>query len=382
AHMGSNREYNTEVDILLTSYTTLRMDLHLFLNTHFTCLILDESQMIKNPSSLQTKAVKELKAKQKIALSGTPLENNTQELWSLFDFLNPKFLGTRKWFRTNFSNLIEVGKVEAKARTLRALISPMVLRRNKDVVSSELPEKTEFNITLQMSDDQTTAYHITAKYFRERIKKHFDAQGVSGAGPLVLTGMMRLRQTCLLPELANQEFLGISSCKIDYLRETLPKILENGHKILIFSQFIGVLDHVKILMEELDINFSHFDGSHSRKYRQEQIDQFQDNPDRKVFLISLKSGGTALNLVAADYVFLLDPWWNPAIENQAIDRSHRIGQKKAVFVYRLIVEKTIEEKIQKLQKDKQDLLEKLFINSNVPNLQNPKDLLNFFDVIN
>lgn len=381
AHMGVNRKYNPDVDIILISYTTLRIDLHLFTNTTFTCLILDESQMIKNPSSLQTKAVKELKAKQKIALSGTPLENNTQELWSLFDFLNPRFLGTRKWFRTNFSNLIEVGKVEAKARTLKALISPMVLRRSKEVVASELPIKTEFNINLQMSDDQTTAYHLTAKYYRERIQNHFEAQGINGAGPLVLTGMMRLRQICLLPELSNKEFLGVSSCKIDYLKEVLPKIAENGHKFLIFSQFIGVLDRVKILMNELNITFSHFDGSTSRKQRQIEIDQFQENPDIKAFLISLKSGGTALNLVAADYVFLLDPWWNPAVENQAIDRAHRIGQEKPVFVYRLIVEKTIEEKIQKLQKDKQDLLDKLFTSSNTPNFHDPKDLLNFFEDI-
>ncbi|MCO4783955.1 MAG: DEAD/DEAH box helicase [Candidatus Cloacimonetes bacterium] len=381
AHMGTNREFNSATDIILVSYTTLRIDLHLFKSTTFTCLILDESQMIKNPSSLQSKAVKEISATQRIALSGTPLENNTLELWSLFDFLNPNFLGTRKWFRTNFSIPIEVGKVEAKARTLKTLISPMVLRRNKEVVSAELPSKTENNITLQMSDDQLTAYHITAKFYREKIKNHFDAIGVDGAGPLVLTGMMRLRQTCLLPELANKEFLDVSACKIDYLREVLPKIIENGHKILIFSQFIGVLDKLKSLMQELLIEYSHFDGSTNRKLRQEQIDRFHEEPDRKVFLISLKSGGTALNLVAADYVFLMDPWWNPAVENQAIDRSHRIGQTKSVFVYRLIVEKTIEEKIQKLQKDKRDLSDKLFIDSNLPNFKDPKDLLNFFEEI-
>lgn len=381
AHMGTDRSLDGSADIILVSYTTLRIDLHLFQHSSFTCLILDESQMIKNPSSLQSKAVKELNADQRIALSGTPLENNTQELWSLFDFLNPDFLGTRKWFRTNFSIPIEVGKVEAKARTLKTLISPMVLRRNKDVVSEELPTKTEKNISLQMSDDQLTAYHITAKFYREKIKNHFDAIGVDGAGPLVLTGMMRLRQTCLLPELANKEFLDVSACKIDYLREVLPKIVENNHKILIFSQFIGVLDKLKLLMEDLQINYCHFDGSSNRKQRQEQIDSFHEEDDKRVFLISLKSGGTALNLVAADYVFLMDPWWNPAVENQAIDRSHRIGQTKSVFVYRLIVEKTIEEKIQRLQKDKRELSDKLFIDSNLPNFKNPKDLLNFFEEI-
>ena len=291
-----------------------------------------------------------MNSKFRLALSGTPLENNTLELQALVDFLNPGYLGTKAWFRRRFTKPVERGQVEETRDLLKQLVEPMILRRTKDQVALELPSKTESVVNLKMDDDQTQAYRETAKFYHKRVMSQINDTGLERSGVYVLEGMLRLRQVCLEPQLANPEFDGISSVKINYLQELLPELIAQDKRILLFSQFTSMLDKLAWMLDGLQLDYERLQGQHDLKKRQRAIDSFQTNCH--LFLISLKAGGTALNLTAADYVILLDPWWNPAAEAQAIDRAHRIGQNKPVMVYRLICENTIEEKILELQDKK------------------------------
>ncbi|MGE5340746.1 MAG: DEAD/DEAH box helicase [Candidatus Omnitrophota bacterium] len=382
-HIGADRAKDTsdwkKQNLIITSYATLRNDIALFAGFEFDYLILDESQNIKNAASLVAKAVKVLKANHRLALSGTPIENNSLELWSLFDFLMPGFLGTRQWFNRQFAQAIERDRDEVKIELLKRMIFPFVLRRTKEEVEPELPEKIEIVSTLSMEDAQSAVYTETARYYREALDKEIEEKGVGGSSMKILEGILRLRQLCLFPHLANDTYRDIPSAKFNHLKGLLEDILAENHKVLIFSQFIEVLKVIKEHCDQEAITYSYIDGSADVNTRKRMIDEFQTNTHNRVFLLSLKTGGVALNLTAADYVILFDPWWNPSVEAQAIDRTHRIGQMKKVMVYRMVIKESIEEKILKLQEKKKDLVEHL-ISSDSHAFKNLKkeDIINLF----
>lgn len=368
-HLGSGREKSSKGwkvhDLIITSYATLRNDIEIFADFSFDYIILDESQNIKNITSQISKAVKVVRGKNRLALSGTPVENNSMELWSLFDFLMPGYLGTAQWFGRQFARAVEGGKEDGNGRSveltelLRKMIYPFILRRRKEDVELELPEKIEIVSRLTMDEKQLLAYGETARFYREELEKEIDDKGVPGSSMRIMEGMLRLRQMCLFPRLADEKYTGTPSAKFEHLKELLEEILAEGHKVLIFSQFVQALKIIKSYCDREMIAYSYIDGSVDIATRSAMIEQFQEEGDRQVFLLSLKAGGTALNLTAADYVVIFDPWWNPAVEAQAIDRSHRIGQTKKVMAYRMVVEGTIEEKMLELQNRKKALVENL-----------------------
>jgi len=362
-HIGPNREKSTEgwreTDLVITSYATLRIDIEWFKEFDFDTVILDESQNIKNYTSLVSRAVKIIKGKYRLALSGTPIENNTMELWSLFDFLIPGYLGTPRWFSRQFAVDIEREKSDRKAELLKKMIYPFILRRKKEEVETELPEKTEIVTKLTMDDDQLKLYEDTARYYREELEREIDEKGVEKSSMKILEGMLRLRQLCLFPRLVNEKYREVPSAKFDHFTELMEDILSEDHKVLIFSQFVEALKILRDYFEEAEIDYSYIDGSVNVNTREKMVKTFQEDKERRVFLLSLKAGGVALNLTAADYVVIFDPWWNPAVEAQAIDRSHRIGQTRKVFVYRMVVEGSIEEKMLELQEEKRALVENL-----------------------
>lgn len=382
-HMGAGREKDfnkwENIDLVITSYATLRNDIEAFKDFVFDYIVLDESQNIKSLTSQVSKAVKVLAANQRLALSGTPIENTSMELWSLFDFLMPGFLGTHEWFRREWALPVEKYKDSEKTEMLKRMIYPFVLRRKKEDVEKDLPEKIEVVETLKMEEEQLEAYVQTAQYYSEWVARAMDEQGIGKSAFKILEGMLRLRQICLFPRLANPGYEAIPSVKFGHFTEMMEDILAEGHKVLVFSQFVKALTIIRSHFDREKINYSYIDGSVDAKTRGKMIRAFQEDDKIGVFLLSLKAGGVALNLTAADYVIIFDPWWNPAVEAQAIDRSHRIGQTRKVFVYRLVVKDTIEEKMLKLQEQKRDLVEKL-ITSETKAFKNltKDDIMNLF----
>lgn len=362
-HIGPNREKSSggweETDLVITSYATMRIDIEWFKEFDFDFIVLDESQNIKNHTSLVSRAAKILKGNHRLALSGTPIENNTMELWSLFDFLMPGYLGTPRWFSQQFAVDIEREKSDHKANLLKKMIYPFILRRKKEEVETELPEKTEIVTKLTMEGEQLKLYEDTAKYYREEIEKEIDEKGVEKSSMKILEGMLRLRQLCLFPHLVNARYREVPSAKFDHFTELMEDILSEDHKVLIFSQFVEALKILKDYFDDAEVDYSYIDGSVNVNTREKMVKSFQEDKSRRAFLLSLKAGGVALNLTAADYVVIFDPWWNPAVEAQAIDRSHRIGQTRKVFVYRMVVEGSIEEKMLELQDEKKALVENL-----------------------
>ena len=362
-HIGAGRDGDAggwgKIDLVITSYATLRNDIEWIKDFEFDYIVLDESQNIKNFSSQISKAVKILNGKNRLALSGTPIENNSMELWSLFDFLMPGFLGTYQWFGRQFARVIEKDEDTEKAELLKKMIYPFVMRRKKEEVEKDLPEKIEILSKIRMEDEQLTLYAETAAYYRGQIEKEIDEKGVAGSSIKILEAMLRLRQLCLFPQLMDDRYNDIPSAKFGHLKELLEEILAEKHKVLIFSQFVQALTIIKEHCDDQNVNYSYIDGSVNIKTREKMIKTFQEDEGTRVFLLSLKAGGVALNLTAADYVIIFDPWWNPAVEAQAIDRSHRIGQTKKVMVYRLVVEGSIEEKMLALQERKKALVENL-----------------------
>jgi SNF2 family DNA or RNA helicase len=340
--------------LVLTTYGSLMSDIKHFKEYDFSCVILDEGQAIKNPDSKRYKMVRLLQAQQRIVLTGTPIENNTLDIFSLLTFCNPGIFGTLKSFRDHFAYPIDKFQDSQRARELQQKIQPYLLRRTKKQVAKELPEKTEMVIYCEMDHEQKRVYDV----YKEELKNHLLKKRVldDGENSLhVLQALTKLRQICNSPALLNDNGVsyGEQSAKISVLMEQLEdKIGE--HKILVFSQFVSMLDLVKTALIERGIAFSYLTGQ--TKNRQEAVDSFQNDPSKRVFLISLKAGGMGLNLTEADYVYLIDPWWNPAVENQAIDRAYRIGQTKHVVAIRLITPNTIEENIQLLQARKHDLV--------------------------
>ena len=358
----------------------MRNDIDVFKDFQFDYIILDESQNIKNLSSQVSKAAKILKGRNRLALSGTPIENNTMELWSLFDFLMPGFLGTYQWFHRQLAQGIEKDDETGKTDLLKKMIYPFVLRRKKQEVEKDLPEKIEIVAKLPMEEEQFKLYGEIAHFYRQELDKEMEEKGVAGSSMKILEGMLRLRQICLFPRLVDEKFDRVPSAKFDHFKELLEDILSEDHKVLIFSQFVQVLKMLRGYCDEEKFAYFYIDGSVDVNTREQMVKNFQEDEGTRVFLLSLKAGGVALNLTAADYVIIFDPWWNPAVEAQAIDRSHRIGQTKKVMVYRMVVKDSIEEKMLELQERKKALVENL-VASDVQAFKNLKkeDILNLFN---
>lgn len=339
-------------DLIIVSYGLLPLIGEQLAEHVFANIVLDEAQAIKNPLSLRAKAAFALNGEFKVALSGTPIENHLGELWSLFNFLMPGFLHTLPVFKKRFGN---ADKNQLQADILKALIAPFILRRNKQTVLTELPEKTEINLTFALSDKEQALYEATRLNALEQANQN-DSQYIS-----ILASLTKLRRACIAPQLL-LENSKLTSSKLDTADAIIAELLENDHQALIFSQFVDVLKLVEQRLQKRGIEYCYLDGSMSSSKRKQQVDKFQ-NGDAPLFLISLKAGGTGLNLTAADYVLHLDPWWNPAVEQQASDRAHRLGQTRPVTVYRLIAQNTIEEKILQLHEHKQALADKVLAGS-------------------
>ncbi len=362
-YYGSSREFTDEhfenYDVIITSYGLVRNDMEALLKFEWNYIILDESQAIKNPDALTTKAVQLLKAKNRLVMSGTPVQNNTYDLYAQFHFLNPGLLGSKDFFKTEFANPIDRHNDAEVSRQLRKLVFPFMLRRTKEQVASDLPDKTETTLWCQMPKEQRSVYEDYKNYYRTMLMKKIEEEGMAKSGIYVLEGLLRLRQICDSPELVkDKEVTTKQSIKIE---ELLREVQENtgSHKLLVFSQFTEMLQLIKTALQKQNITFAYLDGSTPATKRKEAVNEFQNDQSLKIFLISLKAGGVGLNLTAADYVYIVDPWWNPAAEQQAIDRTHRIGQTQKVFAYKMICKDTVEEKILLLQQRKKQLANEL-----------------------
>jgi len=362
-HTGTYREKNTEqfegFDLILTSYGIVRLDIDFIQSFRFNYVILDESQAIKNPGSIITKAVRRLNSAHRLILTGTPIENSTLDLWSQMSFVNPGLLGSQTFFRDEFQIPIEKKNDEEKSKRLYNLIKPFILRRHKSQVATDLPEKVESIQYCEMSEEQEKAYEEAKAYYRNLILQSIDSDGINKSQLVVLQGLTKLRQLANHPKMVDPEYADGSGKFEDVLHKMETAISEN-HKILIFSQYIKHLDLFRAYLDKGNVTYAYLDGS--TKDRQAEVENFQNNGNIKIFLISLKAGGLGLNLTAADYVFILDPWWNPAIEAQAVDRAHRIGQDRTVFTYKFITKNTVEEKILALQRTKKQLADDLISN--------------------
>jgi non-specific serine/threonine protein kinase len=358
-HHGGIRDKNQvthpQVDVIITTYGTLRSDIKSFVEPEFDYIILDESQAIKNPSSKVTKAASLLKAKSRLCLSGTPLQNNTFDIFAQMNFLNPGMLGSMEFFKQEFAVPIDKFGEQEQKEHLRRLLYPFILRRTKEQVAKDLPDKTEMILFCEMGDEQRKIYDAFRNDYRDKILGVVESNGIAKSQLTILQGLMKLRQICDSPAIMKDEdkFANVS-IKLD---ELVREITENisDHKALIFSQFLGMLGLIRERLDHMGIKYQYFDGSTSAPDREKAIQGFQNDESCRVFLISLKAGGVGLNLTAADYVYIVDPWWNPAVEQQAIDRTHRIGQTKNIFAYRMICKDTVEDKILKLQEKKKAL---------------------------
>jgi len=362
-HHGSVRSRSTEElqkhNIIITTYGTLRSDIQLLLKVNFDYVILDESQAIKNPASKVTRAACLLNAKNRLCMSGTPLQNNTFDIFAQMNFLNPGLLGNMEFFRNEFATPIDKFGEQEQKDHLRKLLFPFILRRTKEQVAKDLPEKTETILFCEMEKEQRKIYEAYRNSYREKIMGTIDNQGIGRSQLTILQGLMKLRQICDSPAILNEEEKYPNhSIKLEELAREIEENI-GDHKALIFSQFLGMLGLIKKKLIKDNIPFEYFDGSTSAPDREKAIQNFQNNEECRVFLISLKAGGVGLNLTAADYVYIVDPWWNPAVEQQAIDRTHRIGQTKNIFAYRMICIDTIEDKILQLQERKRKLASEL-----------------------
>jgi hypothetical protein len=342
----------SDYDVILTSYGVARNDVEILMDAGWEYIILDESQTIKNPDAGITKAMMLYKARNRFVLSGTPMQNNTFDLYAQFNFLNPGIFGSRDFFRNEFATQIDRNSNKDAGILLKKMIKPFMLRRTKAEVAIDLPEKTESIIWCEMDNDQRQIYDTYKDFYRGALTQRIASEGLAKSGVYILEGLLRLRQICDDPRLIKTD--GDAHAKGVKIRELVREIKENigDHKLLVFSQFTEMLSLIRQDLDHDNINYAYLDGSTQIQKRKTQIEEFQNNEDIKIFLISLKAGGVGLNLTAADYVYIVDPWWNPAVEQQAIDRAHRIGQKNNIFAYKMICKGTVEEKILTLQEKK------------------------------
>jgi len=364
-HKGTQRDRHamnfSGYDIVLSSYHTVRQDIDLFTSFHFHYIILDESQYIKNPSSQIYRSVTRLKSDHKLVLTGTPVENSITDLWAQLNFVNPGLLGSLSYFRREFARPIEKERNDEIETKLKKLIRPFILRRKKEMVTPELPPVTEQTVFCEMTEEQAKIYEEEKSAVRNLIMSGMEHKEAVKTAIIVLQGLMRLRQISNHPVMADEEYAG-GSGKFETILDNIENVVNEGQKILVFSSFVMHLKLFSEALEERNRRFSMLTGATTN--RKKVIEGFQNDPDNHIFLISLKAGGTGLNLTSADYVFILDPWWNPAAELQALSRAHRIGQDKNVFIYRYITSGTLEEKILRLQEKKSKLAESFVATSN------------------
>ena len=364
-HHGAERTRTIKpfksADLVISSYPILARDSDMLAKQPWYLLVLDEAQSIKNVRSKNSLAVRTLNAQHRLALTGTPMENHLGELWSLFDFLMPGLLGDEKQFRRVFRKPIEDAADDERRQLLIRRIAPLMLRRKKQDVVKELPEKIEVLRTLTLDGKQRELYETVRIAMQEKIKNEIEKKGLNRSQIVILDALLKLRQVCCDPQLVKLASAKAvkQSAKMEFLLELLPELIAEGRRILLFSQFTGMLDLIEAQVRKSNIPYVRLDGQ--TKNRETPVQQFQ-NGNVPLFLISLKAGGVGLNLTAADTVIHYDPWWNPAAENQATDRAHRIGQNKTVFVYKLICEGTVEEKIHGLQQRKQALADGIYSN--------------------
>jgi len=366
SYKGNQRKKSTSYfqnfDIILSSYHTIRQDIELISAFSFHYIILDESQVIKNPASMLYKTVTRLKSEFKLVLTGTPVENSLTDLWTQLNFVNPGLLGDLAFFRREFAKPIEKMGDDEKELKLRKIIQPFILRRTKEMVARDLPPVSEQTVFCDMTDEQFKVYDEEKSSVRNSILKSIASTGPEKSAIVVLQGLMKLRQLSNHPVMANEEYT-FGSGKFETVLQDMESVIAEGHKILVFSSFVKHLELYAGELRKKRIRFAMLTGASTK--REKIVNSFQLDPENKIFLISLKAGGVGLNLTAADYVFILDPWWNPASEMQALNRAHRIGQYKNVFVYRYITSNSIEEKIVRLQEKKSKLAD-IFISSNNP----------------
>ncbi|SBV92608.1 SNF2-related protein [uncultured delta proteobacterium] len=368
-------------DLVMTTYALLRRDLEELEKHEFNAIFLDEAQNIKNPNTITAKSVRNIKAGLKICLSGTPIENNLFELWSLFEFLMPGFLGAQHAFQRGVVRPIKEGDSEP-LEFLRSRVKPFILRRTKSEVAKDLPPKVENTYYCALAEEQAELYGMLTKRLKEQIMASVDEKGIAKSQISILDALLKLRQICCHPRLLKLNIPGVNtnlpSGKFDAFKDMVTDIVEEGHKVLVFSQFVQMLHIIRSWLQISEIPFCYLDGT--SKDRFEQVDKFNNSPEIPIFLISLKAGGTGLNLTGADYVIHYDPWWNPAMENQATDRTHRIGQTRQVFAYKLICQNTVEEKILQLQESKRGMAEAIIPGQNSWKSLTRDDLEMLFDV--
>ncbi|MBL7811793.1 MAG: DEAD/DEAH box helicase [Bacteroidetes bacterium] len=343
-----------QCDIIITSYGTLRNDIEELSRIPFKCVVIDESQAIKNPSSQTARSLVRIQSEHRLALTGTPIENTLLDVWSQMNFLNPGLLGSYGYFEKTFIRPIEKNTDPKRVRELRRILDPFIMRRTKKQVARELPEKIEKVHYCEMTADQAELYDKVKSQYRNEILEHVQQVGMARSRLKIFNGLMHLRQLALNPVLKDDEYEGYSG-KDEEIRHMLLRAVEGGHKVLLFSQFVSYLRVFSEMLNAEGIPYCYLDGSMDTPQRQKEIVRFQEDKGVKVFLLSLRAGNSGLNLTAADYVFLADPWWNPFTMRQAEDRAHRIGQEKTVFSYKFITKNTIEEKILALQQKKTEL---------------------------
>ncbi|MDR1997053.1 MAG: DEAD/DEAH box helicase, partial [Candidatus Margulisbacteria bacterium] len=333
-------------DVLITSYALLRNDLEHYAHMEFSYMVLDEAQYIKNPKAQIARAVKCVNTRWRLALTGTPIENHLSELWSIFDFLMPGFLSTLSYFRAVYG--ADYGRLKKK-------IHPFILRRTKEEVLKDLPPKNEIDSFCELLPEQELAYLRVLRSQREELFSALQTTDINRMQLNILSCLLKLRQVCCHPALLKGETVIPESAKFNQFKELIAEIMENNSKVIVFSQFVEMLAIMRKFLDGQKIKYAYLDGS--TRDRQAVITEFNADPEIKIFLCSLKAGGIGINLTSANYVIIYDPWWNPAVEQQAMDRVYRIGQTKEVFVYKLITKGTVEEKILALQKKKRSLID-------------------------
>lgn len=346
-----------EVDLVVTSYALLKRDIKFYEKSKFLYCFLDEAQHVKNPNTLNAKTVKKIRAKNYFALTGTPIENTLTELWSIFDFIMPGYLQNHKTFTSKFEQPIVKNQDKQALSELSRHIKPFIMRRMKKAVLKELPEKIESKLSCEMTAQQSKLYTAWALQAKKELETEIAAHGFSRSQIKILALFTRLRQICCHPSLFIEDYHGDSG-KLEVFKEIIKEAVSGGHKVLVFSQFTGMLSLIKEELVNMDISHYYLDGATPAEDRIKLVHSFNAG-DKDVFLISLKAGGTGLNLTGADTVIHYDPWWNPAVEDQATDRAYRIGQKNSVQVYKFIAKNTVEEKIYELQKKKQEMIDSL-----------------------